>query len=91
MGIVGSKSCADSSAETHRKLQEALVSEKQTLADLRGLVNIQRQQLDEMVKKMQEMQEERKKSDEESKVRQAEIDTLLRRLMAVIPSSEATR
>jgi hypothetical protein len=44
-----------------------------------------------MVKKMQEMQEERKKSDEESKVRQAEIDTLLRRLMALIPSSEATR
>jgi len=78
---------ADSSAGSRRELQAALVSEKQTSADLRDLVNIQRQQLDEMVKKMQAIEEERAKNDEEMKQRQAETDTLLRRLMAMIPSS----
>ncbi|BAH93433.1 Os06g0271475 [Oryza sativa Japonica Group] len=79
----------DSSAGSRRELQAALVEEKQTSADLRELVNIQRQQLDEMVKKMQAAEEERAKNDEEMKQRQAETDTLLRRLMAMIPSSQA--
>jgi hypothetical protein len=49
----------DSSAGTRRELQEALASEKQTSADLRDLVNIQCQQLDDMVKKVQTIEEER--------------------------------
>lgn len=79
----------DSSAGSRRELQAALVEEKQTSTDLRELVNIQRQQLDEMVKKMQAAEEERAKNDQEMKQRQAETDTLLRRLMAMIPSSQA--
>jgi hypothetical protein len=43
------------------------VLEKQTSSDLRDLVNIQRQQLDEMVKKQQSTEEERAKHDEEMK------------------------
>lgn len=72
-------------------LQAALVSEKQTSADLRDLLNIQRQQLDELVKKVQATEEERAKNDEEMKQRQAETDTLIRRLMAMIPSTNPTR
>jgi prophage antirepressor-like protein len=66
------------------------LSNKQTSADLRDLVNIQRQQLDEMVKKQQSTEEERAKHDEEMKQRQVETDALLRRLMAMIPGAQAT-
>jgi prophage antirepressor-like protein len=63
------------------------LSNKQTSADLRDLVNIQRQQLDEMVKKIQAAEEERAKNDEEMKQRQVKTDALLRRLMAMVPMS----
>jgi DNA-binding protein H-NS len=63
------------------------LSNKQTSADLRDLVNIQRQQLDEMVKKIQAVEEERAKNDEEMKQRQVKTDALLRRLMAMVPMS----
>jgi prophage antirepressor-like protein len=65
--------------------------EKQTIADLRDLMNIQRQQMDDMVQKMQAAEEQRAKKDEEQKQRQVETDALLRRLMAMIPGSQATR
>jgi vacuolar-type H+-ATPase subunit I/STV1 len=76
-------------AGSRRDLQAELLSEKQTSANLRDLMNIQRQQLDEMVKKMQAAEEERAKNDEEMKQRQVETDALLRRLMAMIPMSQA--
>ena len=56
---------ADSSAGSHRELEATLTLEKQTSSYLRELVNIQRQQLDEMVTKMQAKEEERGKADEE--------------------------
>ena len=79
------------SAGSRRELEAELAMEKQTSADLRDLVNIQCQQLDEMVKKMQSIEEERAKKDEEMKQRQVETDALLRRLMSMIPASQATR
>jgi hypothetical protein len=80
-----------SSAASRHELEAQLVLEKQTSSDLRDLVNIQRQQLDEMVKKQQSTEEERAKHDEEMKQRQVETDALLRCLMAMIPGAQATR
>ena len=44
-----------------------------------------------MVKKMQAIEEERDKKDEEMKQRQVKTDELLRHLMSMIPASQATR
>jgi hypothetical protein len=44
-----------------------------------------------MVKKMQATKEERAKNDEETQQRQVETNALLRRLMAMILGSQATR
>jgi hypothetical protein len=44
-----------------------------------------------MVKKMQATEEERAKNNEEMQQRQVETNALLRRLMAMIPASQATR
>jgi len=84
------KGVGGSSAGTRRELEAQLLMEKQTSSDLRELVNVQRQQLDEMVKKQQTAEEERAKHDEEMKQRQVETDALLRRLMAMILGAHAT-
>jgi hypothetical protein len=82
---------ACSGGESRRELQAELALEKQATAELRDLVNIQRQQLNEMVMKMQAAEEERAKKDEEMRQKQVETDALLRRLMTMIPTNQATR
>jgi hypothetical protein len=44
-----------------------------------------------MVMKMQAAEEEKAKKDEEIKEKQLETDALLRRLMSMIPTNQATR
>ena len=80
-----------SSSESRRELHSELALEQEATADLRELVNIQRQQRDEMVKKMQAAEEERAKKDEEMRQKQVGTDALLRRLMTLIPTNQETR
>jgi hypothetical protein len=47
--------------------------------------------MDDMVQKMQATEEQRANNDEEMKQRQVKTDALLRRLMAMILGSQATR
>jgi hypothetical protein len=89
VGMDSASAC--SGGESRRELQAELALEKQATTELRDLVNLQRQQLDEMVMKMQAAEEERAKKDEEIKEKQLETDALLRRLMSMIPTNQATR
>jgi len=74
-----------------RDLQEELVVEKQISSDLRELVKTQQQQMEEMMKKFQELETARAKQEEESKKRQADTDALIKGLMSMIPGSQGTQ
>lgn len=86
---VGVKSVA-TCVSAVRNLQEELVVEKQTSSDLRELVKTQQQQMEEMMKKFQELETARAKQEEESKKRQADTDALIKSLMSMIPGSRGT-
>jgi len=87
---VGVKSVATCVSAEH-DLQEELVVEKQISSDLRELVKTQQQQMEEMMKKFQELETARAKQEEESKKRQADTDALIKGLMSMIPGSQGTQ
>ena len=87
---VGVKSVA-TCVSAERDLQEELVVEKQISSDLRELVKTQQQQMEEMMKKFQELETARAKQEEESKKRQADTDALIKGLMSMIPGSQGTQ
>lgn len=81
------------SAPTRRSkgdLEAQLAMEKRGSNELREIVDTQRQQLDRLLKQMQEAEAARAKKEEEMTKKQAETDALLRRLMAMIPQTHAT-
>jgi hypothetical protein len=86
MGLRSKATCV--SAE--RDLEEELEVEKQTSSDLREVIKTQQEQIEEMMKKFQDAEAARAKQDEESKKRQADIDTLIKSLMSMIPGCQAT-
>jgi vacuolar-type H+-ATPase subunit I/STV1 len=81
------KSSSTSEDNAERELQAELMAEKQTSSDLRELVKTQQQQIDDMMKKIEEGEAARARKDEENEKRQAETDAMIRRLMSMIPTT----
>jgi predicted nuclease with TOPRIM domain len=81
-------SCASEyNGENHDVLKAELVQEKKENNDLREIVKNQQLQIDDMAKKIQEVEAGRASHDEEMKKRQAETDALIKRLISMVPTS----
>jgi uncharacterized coiled-coil protein SlyX len=91
-------SSASDYAEGQRELEAELVLQKQTNNDLteannglREVVKTQQLQMDEMMKKFQEIEAARAIHDEEMKKKQAETDALIKGLISMIPGCLPTK
>ncbi|RCV30533.1 hypothetical protein SETIT_6G103100v2 [Setaria italica] len=74
---------------SERDLEEELVVEKQTSSDLREVIKTQQQQMEEMMKKFEELETARVKQEGELKKKQADTDALIRPLMSMVPGCQA--
>ena len=90
---VGMKSsCArEDNAESQCELEAELVREKKANNDLMEIVKTQQLQIDEMMKKFQEIEAARATHDEEVKKKQADTDALIKGFISMLPGCLPTR